>query len=212
MFTFNKETLAEITGRIVAYSAIEADDKVLFTLAYNKIKSVKKEQRDDVVKALNLIVEEQTESHAIQRAVKRIIRSAGEYVDSGVTFKEWDKLEFTSVQKVLQLVTFVNKNHSEEPIVLNDVRESLKGAWEKGISPHRYNNDLVHIVQSLKKKYKVVESEGELKFEDFFSSVKGKVSKLSIDELQALMDYVNDVYEAKEAEVLVISSNIEDVA
>jgi len=202
MFTFNKETLAELTGRIVAYSAIEADDKVLFTLAYNKIKSVKKEQRDEVVKALNLIVDEQTESHTIQRAVKRIIKSASEYIDSGVTFKEWDKLEFTSVQKVLQLVTFINKNHSEEPIVLTDVKETLKGIWEKVISPHRYNNDLVHTVQSLKKKYKVMESEGELRFEDFFSSVKGKVSTLSIEQLQELMDYVNDMYTAKEEALL----------
>jgi len=209
MFTFNKETLEELTGRIVAYSAIEADDKVLFTLAYNKIKSVKKEQQEDVIKALNLIVDEQTESHTIQRAVKRIIRSAGEYVGSGVTFKEWDKLEFTSVQKVLQLVAFISKNHSEEPLVLTDVRETLKGVWEKGISPHRYNNDLVHTVQSLKKKYKVMESEGELRFEDFFSSVKGKVASLSIEQLQELMDYVSDVFEAKETEALASIVDVE---
>jgi len=192
MIKLNPLTESALSISSEAHSALQWSDKALFEYIYTDYKAVAKGSRGKVTQLINLAIGTNTASENVQNALKRVAKTAFNYVDMKVICN-FDGLEYTNINNLVKLFKWVDKNRPEKS---NELRTTVHNVYDKTMTPHRYNNNMVELITQLKEEYKLSDTEGEFIVLDYFSAVSAGLSHLCQDDVVKLLEMVQAQYDS----------------
>jgi hypothetical protein len=191
--TITTEQKEVIKDYFKVYNKADSSSLKVFEVAldYFKINSgIKKATiKSNLIKEFKAIFSPDMLQTAFVSRLKKIIGIASEYNTFKVPYKDQEgeyKLYFYNIEGIVKLLEFVSKNEKDIEGNFKDIKAQIDEAIAKDDKKVAYNNNIKDVLTKIKQENGIKGEEDDLSLG--FEAIKGALSKLSDEQLKAIIE------------------------